>query len=747
VIRGVDADLLRAHRFDEAAFRAVQQAVRSGALTPASSVYRGRIEPPLPGDVEPMPTDPALVAEGEAALRAGEVAVVVLAGGMATRFATAAGPTVKGVVDVAGRSFVQRKHDDARRWGAPFAVMASFATHDALAEHLADRPDVLVFDQSIALRLTPDGELLGTSADVYTTPGHGDFFAAIRDSGTLAALRARGVRTLVFSNVDNLGATLNPALIGLFGRLRRDRGIAMLAETVERAPEDGAKVGLVVRADGRLRILEGLRIPEELDQAALVEASINTFTFDAASLDRPIPLDVHVVIKQVGGRSALQAERITCEATGALEDGEPILPFAAVRVPREGRPGAFSEGRFYPVKTHDDLDRVRDLVAASDPAVPVRDRVEAAFRQAFGEPGAWWITAPGRINLVGEHTDYNDGLVLPAAVDRAIVALAAPGGEGITAISLDEGRLDLAPGERPTQGWGRYVGAIAAAFRERDLPVPGVRLVLASELPPGSGMSSSSALCLAIGGALSAIGGLALPPAELARLAQRAEHLVGVACGIMDQWSIAHGRRGHAMKLDCRSMATEHVPVVLGELVLVVGDTRKSRGLVESAYNLRRTQCEDAARRVASASGRRVASLRDVRLEDLSVLPEPYRARALHVLTENQRVLDAVTALGTGDLPAFGRLLRASHASLRDRFEVSCLELDALVGAVEQAGGDAVLGARMMGGGFGGCTLSLIRRDALDRLEEAKRRYREVTGLDAVFYPVIIEDGLRVEPV
>ena len=817
-VPGADVDLLQAYRFDLPAFLAFQRAIRTGTLTPSSSLYRGRIDPPRAIDIAQLPPPGsaaaiALQQRGERALADSQVAVVVVAGGMATRFlhsaaslATSA-PIVKATVEVLdGKSFIELKLDDARRvarrFGSsvPFCAMGSFATlpgPTGLEAHLRDRAllddDVLLFSQSVSLRLTPDGAVFGATGgqalprESYTTPGHGDFFHSLRATGVYAELRRRGVETLLFQNVDNLGATIDAVLIGHFLRLRSDVGTAMLAETVTRAGADGSKVGVVVRADGALRILEGFRVPDDVNQSGLVDVSINTFLFDLAALDTDVPLETHAVLKAVGGRAAVQGETITCEASGVVGvDGKPLLPFSAVHVPREGAPGRFYDGRFYPVKDPADLERVRELLRASTPtstSTPppgfVRvakpgsglmtheapaDRVARLQAAAttlrpggVGEPR--FFSAPGRINLIGEHTDYNDGFVLPAAIDRGILAWARARTDGdVVLLSLEVGEAIsfAAQGARaagqPAQSeddWSRYARGVVEAFAERGLPVGGLEMILTSDLTPNSGMSSSTALCLIIAQALSALSTSPLPPDELARLAQRAEHLVGVDCGIMDQWAIVHGRARHAMLLDCRSLATEHVPLHLGEHVFLVADTGKRRSLVDSGYNRRRAECTEAARLLAAATRRSFTSLRDVTEADLAyhgaALPLALRGRATHVVHENARVLRAVEALrqGPAGLGALGQLMNASHASLRDLFEVSCFELDTMVELVLRHRVSA-LGARMMGGGFGGCTLSLVRQAAIEGIvDDVAGAYRRITGLVPAFYAVSPEDGLR----
>jgi galactokinase len=767
---GADADLLLAHRFDLARFVALQREVRAGVIDAASSLYRGVVEAPRPGDVGSLPPRTsdegrALVARGEDAIARGELAIVVLAGGMATRFRDRQGaPCVKAMVPIDGEeSFIDVKLAQARRAGdVPVCVMGSFATlPNALAPYLRSVEYVRCFAQSITVRLLADGSVFGARAghalplESYATPGHGDFFDAIRATGVLQDLLARGASTILMSNVDNLGASIDPLLFGAF-LARRDHGIAMMAETVERRPEDGASVGVVARADGQLRILEGLRIPTATDTAELVDASINTFWLDARRLDREIALDVHAVHKRVGDEIVIQGETIACEASGARDEhGEPVLPFAAIRVPREGPIGRFWEGRFYPVKDRSDLARVRLLLRASDTSKPASDqcaRLEAAFATEFPASDlarARLFFAPGRINLIGEHTDYNEGLALPAAIDRGILALAAPRDDGEVAIvSLTAGEtvrfriVDQSAGS----GFGRYARAVIDALRERGVVCSGMDAVLTSDLPQGGGMSSSAALCLVLARAIAAFERVTFEPSELASIAQRAEHRSGVACGIMDQWAIAHGIRDHASFLDCRAGASVPVPLVLGAHVFLVTDTAKPRGLVETEYNQRRAECEAATRALSRSTGRALRSLRDVTPEDLlrhgAELDARIRGRAEHVVRENERVEQSVRALSEGDLAAFGVLLSASHASLRDRFEVSCRELDVLVQLLAEHPG--VLGARMMGGGFGGCTLSLVKSDDLSSIiADVGRAYTSATGLTPSFHAVRIGSGLR----
>ncbi len=363
----LDVELLTRYRFDRERFLGEAAAAARGEATADAALVRGRIEPAR----EVLAVDhgsraaAAARALGERALARGEIAVVVLNGGMATRF----GGVVKGTVEVdSGWSFLGLKARDVARVGAcygrnpPLVLMNSFATDAATTAHLARHgrwglapQDVLTFCQSISIRLTPSGDLFvdGQGRPSYYAPGHGDFFRSIRDSGVLARLRARGVRHLCFSNVDNLGATVDPVLIGH----HLEQGWEMTVELTERRRDAGGgwdAGGAPVHVDGRLQVIEGFRFPPGV-QEKLPDFQTNNMLFDAAAIDRPIPMRFFPVLKQVDGAPALQFEAITCEASGALDDrGRPLLRLGLLRVPREG-----SHGRFFPIKTPGDLARSR----------------------------------------------------------------------------------------------------------------------------------------------------------------------------------------------------------------------------------------------------------------------------------------------------------------------------------------------------------------------------------------------------
>jgi galactokinase len=361
------------------------------------------------------------------------------------------------------------------------------------------------------------------------------------------------------------------------------------------------------------------------------------------------------------------------------------------------------------------------------------------------------VQAPGRVNLIGEHTDYNEGFVLPIAIDRGVTIALIPTNNRRVELTLaddgDSAGFDLdAIGSR-TGRWIDYVVGTAWAMAAAGLPVRGFRGSLAADLPQGAGLSSSAALELASAFALA---GGAEPPIDrmtLARIAQRGENeYVGVACGLMDQAASALGVEGAALLLDCRSLERRSVPLPLDGAALVVTHSGSSRRLERSAYNERRAQCDAAVAAIAVREPG-VRSLRDVTttmLEDAaSELGPLLGRRARHVVGENERVLEAVDAIEARDLRAVGRLLGASHASLRDLYEVSSPELDALVEIAEGVPG--VLGSRLTGAGFGGCTVTLVRREAVGRLTgQILERYPARTGLTPRVFEVRPADGAGV---
>ena len=356
------------------------------------------------------------------------------------------------------------------------------------------------------------------------------------------------------------------------------------------------------------------------------------------------------------------------------------------------------------------------------------------------------VRAPGRVNLIGEHTDYNDGFVLPAAIDREVrIGFVRTDDEIVELVRLDDGSrasMDLGADRRPDGTWFDYVAGVAVELLAADLAPRGLRGVVSSNLPMNVGLSSSAAIELAAAWAL-LDDAANIPPLLVAQLAQRAENeYVGVRCGLMDQFASACGVAGEALVLDCRSLAWR--PVALpGDVALVVVDSGSPRRLGSSEYNVRRAECEAGVAAIARID-QSVTALRDVTpalLEEAAgMMSETIARRCRHVVQENERVGDTVAALEVGDLAAVRGLFAASHESLRDLFEVSSPELDALVEIARGVPG--VLGARMTGAGFGGCTVNLVRPDAVGALAAAvDREYGARTGQTARVMPVAASDG------
>jgi len=385
------------------------------------------------------------------------------------------------------------------------------------------------------------------------------------------------------------------------------------------------------------------------------------------------------------------------------------------------------------------MDALNDPAEAArrlDPA-RLRDRLRAVDPiAAAADAGAIEVVrAPGRVNLIGEHTDYNDGFVMPAAIGLEVRLAVVPTDDRRVEVTLDEtgetAGFDLDAIGPPGRTWIDYVAGTAWALAEAGFPLRGIRAALASTVPQGAGLSSSAALEMA--SALALLGPDArLPVGERATLGRRAENgYVGVQSGVMDQFASAGGVRDHAILLDCRSLDFRPVPLPLPDVRLVVCHSGSSRKLEQSAYNERRAECERAVAAIAMVDPT-VTALRDVTPELLGAardrMDEIAVRRATHVVEEDVRVHAAEAALAAGDLDTVGRLFAASHASLRDLYEVSSPELDALVEIATSVPG--VVGARLTGAGFGGSTINLVHRDAIPRLRAAiERDYPARTGL------------------
>ncbi len=369
--------------------------------------------------------------------------------------------------------------------------------------------------------------------------------------------------------------------------------------------------------------------------------------------------------------------------------------------------------------------------AASSDLAALAQVARQRFTDRFGRPPSLLVTAPGRVNLIGEHTDYNGGFVLPMAIDRHLVAAAAPAPgprwrvfsaelQALAEITLD------APITRADPPWADYVRGVLAGFEERGHRATGLDVVLESNLPLGAGLSSSAALEVAAATLVEAAGGPTLEALDKARLCQRAEQWAGVPCGIMDQLVAVAGQPAGALLIDCQSERFQVMPLAEDDVGVLVTDSRVRHALGDGEYARRRQECTEAARLLG------VPSLRAATAERLAgaALPADLERRARHVVGENARVLAFVQAFGRRDFVAAGALLYDSHRSLRDDYQVSCPELDTLVDIAHTLGPAAgVLGARLTGGGFGGCTITLVERPRLPEVAEAiAAAYQRRTG-------------------
>ncbi|MCA1635313.1 MAG: galactokinase [Acidobacteria bacterium] len=379
-----------------------------------------------------------------------------------------------------------------------------------------------------------------------------------------------------------------------------------------------------------------------------------------------------------------------------------------------------------------------------------RGTMRRAFHELFGrEPRLF--RAPGRVNLIGEHTDYNGGFVLPLAIEReTLVAAAVREDRRIVAhsLNLDErAGFDLdEPGGGGRRGiWLDYVEGMARSLESRGARLRGAELLILSDVPVGAGLSSSAALEVSAGLALTSLAGAHVDGVELVLAGQQAEHTyVGTMCGIMDQFVVSLGRAGHALLIDCRTLEATPVPLDTRETAIVICDSRVKHELSSSEYNTRRAECERGVE-LLSEYLPGVTQLRDVSAEGFeryeSRLPEPIRRRCRHVVQENERALRAADALRRGDLAEVGCLMRRSHESLRDDYEVSCAELD-LLAETAWSYGEGVVGSRMTGGGFGGSTVSLVRRAALEDFERTiTTEYQKAKGFAPAVYVTDAGDG------
>jgi len=377
-------------------------------------------------------------------------------------------------------------------------------------------------------------------------------------------------------------------------------------------------------------------------------------------------------------------------------------------------------------------------------------QLKSEFAEIYGrEPRLF--RAPGRVNLIGEHTDYNGGFVLPMAIERGTTVAAAVRDDRkirILSVNVNEaGEINLDAPEKTRRGtWLDYIEGMARILERRNIILRGADLLINSDVPSGAGLSSSAALEIAVGLALSEISASPIEKVQLALAGQAAEHeFVGAKVGIMDQYISALGRKNHALLIDCRSLEAEQIPFAAQDSVIVICDSKVKHKLAASEYNTRRAECEKAVE-ILREFLPGITQLRDVGIRDFeryaAHLPEIIRKRCRHVVTENERTLNAAEALKKSDLNEFGRLMWLSHASLRDNYEVSCRELDLLVEIASQCEG--VLGGRMTGGGFGGSTVNLVQRGSVENFtKRISDEYRRLTNNETAVYVSNAADGAK----
>lgn len=368
-----------------------------------------------------------------------------------------------------------------------------------------------------------------------------------------------------------------------------------------------------------------------------------------------------------------------------------------------------------------------------------------AFTQRFGSAHEFVVRSPGRVNLIGEHTDYNDGFVMPMAINRHVVMAARPTGNSTLKLhSLDFNdalEIDISHFSKGHFGWREYVKGVIRGFQKSGFDIQGMEAVMCGDIPIGAGLSSSAALELAVAVATCHVSDISLDSKTMARLCRDAENdWVGVQCGIMDQLICSAGVCGHAMLMDCRSLQLTPVPLPEKTTVMIL-DTTTRRQLKDSSYQERRNQCREAS----AAMG--YDSLRDVSLETFSrissILPPILKMRARHVVSENQRVLDAAQAMAQGKADELGRLMNRSHRSLQEDYEVSGKALDMIVEAARNSPG--CLGARMTGAGFSGCAVALINAERREEFTQSlTRKYKERSAMDADIYACSPQDGAMV---
>ncbi|WEK36626.1 MAG: galactokinase [Candidatus Pseudobacter hemicellulosilyticus] len=378
------------------------------------------------------------------------------------------------------------------------------------------------------------------------------------------------------------------------------------------------------------------------------------------------------------------------------------------------------------------------------------DRLRKQFRDLYGKDASI-AASPGRVNLIGEHTDYNEGFVLPGGVDKKMyVAYALNNTDTINVYASqfnESASFKPADTLTPQKGWLNYLLGVTHHIKAKGKTIGGVDIILDGDVPVGAGMSSSAALCSAYGFALNEQFGLGLSRMELALIGQATEHtFVGAKVGIMDQFASLHGKKGHVMKLDCRSLEYEYIPFDFPDYKIVLVNSMVTHSLASSEYNVRRQQCEEGVA-ILKKHQPAINSLRDVSLDFLNAHKEELSPvvydRCWYVVTEEARLLKGCEALAKGDLDSFGKLMIATHNGLSKQYAVSCTQLDFLA---ERAGLiEGVAGSRMMGGGFGGCTINIVKADKVDAFtQQIQQAFEGLFKVTPEVYVTQIEDGARI---
>lgn len=376
----------------------------------------------------------------------------------------------------------------------------------------------------------------------------------------------------------------------------------------------------------------------------------------------------------------------------------------------------------------------------------LKQRAAKAFQEVCGYAATTFVRAPGRVNLIGEHTDYNDGFVMPCAIDYQAVVACAKRDDGIVRlISVDydnaQDSFEVASEIKPTEDklWANYMRGVIHYLKERDYAVGGADIAITGNVPLGSGLSSSAALEIVTGQAMKALYGLDVSQSDLAFIGQKSEHnFAGCMCGIMDQMISACGKEEHALLLDCRSLETKAVHIPQDVTIMIINSNVKHT-LVDGAYNTRREQCEEAAR-IMGKKALRDATLKELDASDIEKGSDVYK-RAHHVISENDRTVACADALIAGDLQKVGEYMYASHASMRDDFEITVPEIDYIVEVVAEVLGNKG-GVRMTGGGFGGCCVALMPSDMVENAKAAiEAKYEAKTGIKESVYICTPQDG------